>query len=55
VGEDLKLAEQLCSTVIDNAMFWGMMYICVHWMIGRGVLFLAAMAIDMGFMRRHGE
>lgn len=53
--EDIKLAEQLCPTVIDIVISCTLMYIFVHWKGWLGWSISAMMALDSGLMWRDGD
>ncbi len=53
--EHIKLAEQLCSTVIDMVISCTLMYIFVHWKGWLGWSISAIMALDIDLMWRDGD
>ena len=55
VPEHIKLAEQLCSTVIDMVISCTLMYIFVHWKGWLGWSISAMMALDIDLMWRDGD
>ena len=53
--EDIKLAEQLCPTVIDMVISCTLMYIFVHWEGWLERSISAIMSLDIGLMWRYGD
>jgi len=53
--EHIKLAEQLCSTVIDMVISCTLMYIFVHWKGWLGWSISAIMSLDIDLMWRDGD
>ncbi len=53
--EDIKLAEQLCPTVIDMVISCTLMYIFVHWKGWLGWSISAIMSLDIDLMWRDGD
>lgn len=53
--EDIKLAEQLCPTVIDMVISCTLMYIFVHWEGWLERSISAIMSLDIGLMWRGGD
>ena len=53
--EDIKLAEQLCSTLIDNGICCTLMYRFVHWRGWLGWSIFAMMLLDSDLIWRDGD